>query len=208
MEEDLCEKLKYYDVYNNVLKVVEEAHHGQFRKDGVTPYVLHPIRCSKIAADVYNNENRELEILMLTHDVVEDCMDYYKNKILKVIDATEIYFSSYSVGAIEFALKCITKPDKVDGVNRKERFELYMATIMSSKLAIYGKIIDRIDNLREYNGVSTDFMLDVYLPESYYILDCVQSGGYKNECGDSFNMLKETCKEVEMIYMDRKECGD
>jgi len=38
-----------------------------------TPYVLHPIRCSKIAADVYNNENRELEILMLTHDVVEDC---------------------------------------------------------------------------------------------------------------------------------------
>lgn len=46
-----------------------EAHSGQFRRDGVTPYIKHP----KAVAERLAGESENLIAAAWLHDVVEDC---------------------------------------------------------------------------------------------------------------------------------------
>ena len=79
---------KYFDI-NEILKSIksylpnfndkkfleafefaEKAHRGQFRKDGVTPYIAHPIEAVKILTSLHADEETILSALL--HDVPED----------------------------------------------------------------------------------------------------------------------------------------
>jgi len=53
------------------LSIAEQAHKGQFRKDGITPYIEHPV---KVASFLYTLHIRDDEILAIAilHDVLED----------------------------------------------------------------------------------------------------------------------------------------
>lgn len=47
--------------------IAEEAHAGQFRRDGVTPYILHPAKVAALMGD-----DPILEQVAWLHDVLED----------------------------------------------------------------------------------------------------------------------------------------
>lgn len=46
-------------------------HEGQTRKDGVTPYIIHPVGVAKIV-EAYGGDEAQIVIAKL-HDVIEDC---------------------------------------------------------------------------------------------------------------------------------------
>jgi guanosine-3',5'-bis(diphosphate) 3'-pyrophosphohydrolase len=48
-----------------------EKHEDQFRKDGVTPYILHPVGVAEICDAFGGDENQH--VIAKLHDVIEDC---------------------------------------------------------------------------------------------------------------------------------------
>ena len=197
--------LERHDVLRKITDFVTKAHDGQYRKDGVTPYSVHPMRCAMFAMLVFKGTYKKLECLMLFHDVLEDCDEQYKKEAIKIIKSLKPYFHDYEIDEILYALKCITKPDKVKGINRQKVLEIYMDEVVTSNLAICGKLVDRIDNLKNFEGVTDKFMLETYLPESYYILNRIESAGCKYDIDvyDLFLTLNMECDETKKIYEDK-----
>lgn len=69
-----------------------QAHQGQFRKDGATPYIKHPIAVAEILRKYGINDDAILSAALL-HDVVEDCnvsleqiMDNFGSNITRLVD--------------------------------------------------------------------------------------------------------------------------
>lgn len=74
-----------HEVIGTALKIATEAHEGQYRWDGVTPYIEHPTAVAGCAIALYNSfcllsgrpisPNDETVIISAAylHDVIEDC---------------------------------------------------------------------------------------------------------------------------------------
>jgi (p)ppGpp synthase/HD superfamily hydrolase len=76
--------------YNLALGLTFNAHRGQFRNDGKTPYVKHPLA----VADSLMHHPEHIQVIALLHDVVEnsnmtlDFLELYFNKDIRdAIDA-------------------------------------------------------------------------------------------------------------------------
>ncbi len=110
------------------LSVAEEAHKGQLRKDGVTPYIEHPM---KVASLLYTLGIRDDEILAvaLLHDVIEDT-------IVQAGDLLKAGFSTEVVTAVCLVTK---KPDYKN--------DEYYKSILTDPYATIVKLADRAHNL-------------------------------------------------------------
>lgn len=53
------------------------AHHGQFRKDRVTPYASHPFRVCMVVRDIFGFDDPRMLITALLHDTLEDTTTDY-----------------------------------------------------------------------------------------------------------------------------------
>ena len=69
-----------------------QAHKGQFRRDGVTPYITHPMAVAEILRKQGINDDAILSAALL-HDVVEDCsitldeiMQNFGPRITRLVD--------------------------------------------------------------------------------------------------------------------------
>jgi len=60
------------EMLSAMLKLVTNAHHGQFDKGG-TPYILHPLK----VMHYLDSDDEELQCIALGHDVVEDTPTTY-----------------------------------------------------------------------------------------------------------------------------------
>ena len=110
------------------LSIAEEAHKGQFRKDGTTPYIEHPM---KVASFLYTLGIREDEILAiaLLHDVLEDTK----------VTAHALLGAGFSKEVV--AAVCLVT--KKSDYNNKEYYE----NILMDPYATIVKIADRAHNL-------------------------------------------------------------
>jgi len=68
------------NLVQKALKIAKKAHEGQFRHDGITPYITHPVAVEKLfrkeykGAKWYRDDMPEvIEAVCLLHDVLEDC---------------------------------------------------------------------------------------------------------------------------------------
>ncbi|MFA5828390.1 MAG: HD domain-containing protein [Candidatus Shapirobacteria bacterium] len=62
------------------LRLAAVQHDGQYRKDGVTPFIIHPIEVAMIVSEYTDNE--DIISAALLHDVLEDtrgCSMGYEN---------------------------------------------------------------------------------------------------------------------------------
>jgi len=101
------------------------AHHGQFRRDGHTPYVSHPMAVEALI----NKCNTDERIVALLHDVLEDS-DY----------VTEGMLSKEFNSTVIDALKAMTHyPD--------ETYEEYLVAVKKNPIARKVKIADILHNL-------------------------------------------------------------
>lgn len=74
--EEIVEIIRSYrpafdqSLFVKAFNFAEEAHRGQMRKDGETPYIAHPVEVVKILAQIHADE--DVLIAALLHDVPED----------------------------------------------------------------------------------------------------------------------------------------
>ena len=111
-------------LYSKALAFAAEKHGGQVRRDG-TPYILHPIRVSKLLLDAGYDVN--YQIAGLFHDLLEDT------------DATEEEISAYGEDVLE-AVVLVSK-------NKCDDMDQYVDRILMNHMAAAVKNCDRIDNL-------------------------------------------------------------
>lgn len=65
--------------YDEVLKFATKKHEGQFRADGKTPYIEHPIKVAELLLKYKKSRNIDLIIAAgLLHDTLEDTYTSYR----------------------------------------------------------------------------------------------------------------------------------
>ena len=63
----------------NALKTSAVQHDGQHRKDGLTPFIIHPVEVAIIISEYTNNE--DIICAALLHDILEDTLGYSVDKL-------------------------------------------------------------------------------------------------------------------------------
>lgn len=101
-----------------------QAHNGQFRRDGKTEYITHPMAVESLL----QNESVEIRIVALLHDVLEDTK-------VKENDLRSIFSSN-----IVDAIVALTHYDG-------ETYDEYLSRVKSNKIACKVKICDMLHNL-------------------------------------------------------------
>jgi len=146
-------------------RYAELKHRGQLRKYTGEPYILHPARVAGIVSFLPCSTEVMVQAAWL-HDVVEDCG----------VDIQEIYdHFGVNVAAI---VDDLTNPSKkFSALKRAESKQMDRDWISrgfpESKII---KMIDRIDNLRDYpndNQEAVDFVRDLYYDESVALFEAI-----------------------------------
>ena len=107
-------------------KVAREAHSGQYRRDGITPYITHPERIvSRLPGDF------EAQAVAWLHDVLEDT------------DVSDEALREAGLPKnIVAAVQALTKTSGIDYYD-------YLGNVRRNDLARKVKIQDMLDNLSE-----------------------------------------------------------
>lgn len=111
------------------LSLAEKAHEGVFRKDGITPYVEHPMQVAAFLFELGIQDDLILATALL-HDVIEDCPDEtIKQQI----------FTKFPKEVFE-AVLILSKPKRYDN-------KVYYGNIQNNPIATLVKLADRAHNL-------------------------------------------------------------
>ncbi len=110
-----------------IFEIAYNAHYGQFRFDGVTEYIIHPIRVRKRL----NKESKEVQAVALLHDVIEDTK----------VTADDLRARGIEEGIVQ-AVIALTKL-------KNETLEEYWTRVKANEIATKVKIADVIDNLSD-----------------------------------------------------------
>lgn len=106
--------------------IARRAHEGQYRRDGVTPYVAHPERVVKrVAGDDF------AEAVAWLHDVLEDTEENRETLL--------------GAGIPEEVVVAVEALTKVEGLE----YEAYLLRVRANPLARTVKIQDMLDNLSD-----------------------------------------------------------
>ncbi len=132
----------------NAYRVAAELHEGVFRKDGVTPYIDHPVSVAEIVAG--NGGDQTMVIAALLHDTVEDT-EY-------TLQQLSVSFGK-DVADIVDALTNVDEniPDDITDSHQRRLIKNYLDGLSNAKLldpenpqagkAVYIKLADRLHNM-------------------------------------------------------------
>jgi (p)ppGpp synthase/HD superfamily hydrolase len=180
-------------IHKNAIKTAADAanraHRGQFRKDGKTPYILHPQRVAE-RVKFFGGDHRGI-IAAWLHDVMEDCdggaavvRDTLQKTGLPLEERNEIF------GIVS----ALTKNPAIAG--KSERLADTLERINQAPCqAILIKLCDRMDNLVDARDQGPEF-LSVYLRCSDQLIDALSEGATK--CG--YTRALETLKALRRTY--------
>lgn len=133
----------------NALELAERAHAGQYRRDGKTPYIVHPVRvASKLAA---KGEPDEVVAAALLHDVLED-----GNK--SVIQGEP--YPKFPITVLA-AVNALTKSEE-------ESYSSYLERVKANKIARKVKVADILDNLSDD---PSDYQIRKYATALLFLVD-------------------------------------
>lgn len=115
----------------DALEFALEKHDGMFRKDKVTPYILHPVEVASFLLTLPNLSRRvETLAVGLMHDCMEDCGVTHRELVE--------HFGSETADGVAVLSK------KLDGIVKST--ELYMRELSQSQIGSIVKPADRINN--------------------------------------------------------------
>lgn len=151
------------------LDLATKAHAGQFRKDGITPYIEHTKTVAKIARDIYGKWSVSpfsqysadiVEVVALSHDEAEDCLGYSENIITDTL--SPYYPKSYHEGirsAIYNALYRLNKHNYPD----------YLDYIKAAKVSWISNIVKRADIIHNLSDLKPGTLRDKYMLALYIL---------------------------------------
>lgn len=141
-----------FSALSEAISFASIAHDKQYRKDGITPYITHPLRVqvfiySYITKDITTNQ------IAILHDVIEDTKYGYS-------DILDRFGSKVADGVLS-----LTKDSSLSKEDRKNQMlENCFKASNSSKIV---KAADRIDNLSSAPYAFTRRGLLYYIEEAY-----------------------------------------
>lgn len=165
------------------------AHRGQFRKDGKTPYIMHPQRVAE-RVKFFGGDHIGI-IAAWLHDVMEDCdnganivCDTLQKTGLPPVERDEI-----------FVIVCaLTKNPAIKG--KSERLADTLERInQAPSQAILIKLCDRMENLVDARDQGQKF-LSIYLRCADQLIDALSDGAIKH----GWSRALETLKALRRTY--------
>lgn len=138
------------DLRNEIEKTVHfavGAHTGQFRKDGITPFIVHPFEVWSLIRS-WGVESLDVWKAALCHDILEDCGDVSFIGLASAIGEP----------AAKICQELTFLPDHNSGIVVKWQKEKYIEAIASKSIdAVVVKCADRICNTRDFMRGSPDY---------------------------------------------------
>lgn len=147
---------------------VTELHAGQYRKNGVTPFIAHPIR---VAMQAGFGPYHLGTYIALAHDVIEDADgEEFERWVREDWEVPKWVKTNLLIG-----VKALTKDDSIHP--RSAKWEDQIQKVLDCPIDCVKdiKICDRIDNLEDMEH--DEFFWDVYLPESWELYEAFQDAG-------------------------------
>jgi len=118
------------------LRTASVAHKFQMRKDGVTPFINHPIQVAELISSVGGIQNEDILSAAILHDIIEDTTT--SDTLLRDMFGAKI---------ADIVLEC--SDDK--SLSKKERKRLQVATV--SKKSYEAKIIKLADKIANMSDI-------------------------------------------------------
>ena len=159
-----------------VLQYMKEKHKGQTRKDGKTPYEIHPIEVAKILERY--GASKEIQAIGLLHDILEDTNGTYEE--IKGLIGEE--------GA-----KIVTILTKEKGYKEED----YIQRIAENEKAKIVKLADRIHNLKDSIHASIPFQKRYIQETKNYYLELAKGSNMELEFNEAFTRVKENIEKWE-----------
>lgn len=146
LAESISEYLPDFDreKFLEAFEFAAEAHEGQFRKDGSTPYIAHPVAATEILASIHSDQDTLISCLL--HDVPEDTER-------TIEDVRERFGDS-----VAYLVEGITKLSKVQYQhNMRERDveslrKLLMHSAKDLRILLI-KLADRLHNMQTLDNI-------------------------------------------------------
>lgn len=139
---------------------------NEFRKDGVTPFIVHPARVARLVGEMWNDPIAISAAWL--HDVLEDCDVTRKGLWNDLVE--EGVDSGFAHNVLEI-VGALTKPQdkdrygKIDSTLEKiGKLPYYL-----KRDALVVKMADVTDNMSVLDGVDQVWLKRHYLPETLYL---------------------------------------
>jgi len=160
-----------------------KAHRAQFRKNGKTPYIIHPERVVKKVK--FFGGNHIGIIAAWLHDVMEDC-DGGEGIIRETLQQMEL--PQQDRDEIFAIVSALTKNDAVKGKANKLAETLNRINQAPCQ-AILIKLCDRMDNLEDGRDQGEKF-LSVYIPLTDLLIEALAGNAVRYGYRDALETLK------------------
>lgn len=137
------------------------------RKDGVTPFIVHPARVAAIV-DKSGSIYQAVGAAWL-HDVLEDTLVSHDN-IMNELTAKGV--NKADINSILNLVNVLTKDPTKDRYGKLDS-TVYKISCMPLQFQYYAitiKLADLIDNLTVLDGVTPSFIIRHYIPETEYLV--------------------------------------
>ena len=174
-------------------KAASEAHRGQTRKDGKTPFIVHPERVAQCVAH-YGGTHIGI-IAAWLHDVMEDCNDgdavvhdTLRKTGLPEKERDEIFE----------IVSALTRNDAISG--KRERFADTLNRINHAPgQAILIKLCDRMDNLIDARDQGQTFLSE-YLDLTDQLITALSDGAIRYGYTEALEELKVVREDAGFFY--------
>lgn len=166
-----------------------KAHSGQTRKDGVTPYIVHPARVATLVEHFGGNHLAVMSAWL--HDVFEDCTPEICSHAREIIHSLPL--STDEIERIHAIVIALTKNPNLP---KESRIPDSLERILKSPPeAVLVKICDRIDNLADADRYDPEFKI-MYYRKSRLIAEKLNAAANSSGYSEAINVLQSIIKNT------------
>lgn len=147
--------------YDYVLEFAKKKHEGQFRADGVTPYICHPMLVAKLIKQYKKSKNIDAIIAAaLLHDTLEDTYTSYRELI-----------DNFGEMVASIVIELTTADYMADQVGKANYLKTRMCIM--SPYAFVIKLCDRLANIMDSKNLVIEKQMKLK-KETIEILDYLE----------------------------------
>jgi (p)ppGpp synthase/HD superfamily hydrolase len=197
----------YYE--NTVIQLCSNyaaiAHKNQFRKDGITPYIVHPARTAALISKF--DDNPLYVAAAWLHDVIEDQSEIVDNNYSHIIHNHNVNIDDFltnneSIEKEHGTIILILVKNLTQNVNTTKK-EYYQKLQDAGYHSTIIKYCDRIDNLNsllyKYNTKSSKEKIKKHIDDTELLIDMLDSI-VKKDCYKAQLMLQQILNTVKDKY--------
>lgn len=174
----------------NAAELVAVAHKGQFRKDGKTPFITHPLEVMRIVEQYVGTDEVSL-ISALAHDCVEDIEDFDIDAFLNELYGENSQYKNEKSRIKEIVLS-LTKNNTVAGRHDRDVDTYKRIDLAGSQLI---KLCDRYHNVSDMEGMTDPFKRR-YIAETYFMLGYFMNMSTHNIYKDLLKLTEKRAGEL------------